>query len=1079
MRTSPHITQYIKEFDFVSLFLEEMGWGTFDIPSIEIIIDDEKFILVPIANIGSFAAFECSSDMHGNIPLSQTRKKIEKVLSRSYRENLIIFVDGKNTTQVWQWIKKDSNHEVTRYIRYSKNQSPELLIQKIKQMSFTIEELDNNGNVTLLDVRNRVVNALDVEKVTKQFYEKFTNERKGFSGFINGIPEKEFKDWYISVILNRLMFIYFIQKKGYLDGDVNYLENKLEETRNSGLDFYKDFLIPLFFNGFAKKNRDEFTEKLLGKIPYLNGGLFAKHQIEEKFPNIEIESEGFENMFKFFQQYDWHLDTNPQRTGNEINPDVIGYIFEKYINQKENGAYYTQEDITEYMARNTIVPFILESLFSQNDQADEKFYANLKIEPGRYIFKSVQKGIDKNLNIEIEKGIQEISARENWNLASPLEYGNPSELWREVVDRRVRYEEIIEMIEHDLVTNIDDLIKNNINVEQLLLDYINQLESPGEIYNLYLKLSKISVLDPTCGSGAFLFAALNLLHTIYQSVIEKIEVKLGDWAIEDIKGYETDIANMRNVIDTINLHTNRDYFIYKTIIINNLYGVDLMEEATEICKLRLFLKLISQTNNVEHIEPLPDIDFNIRAGNMLVGFSTLDEAKLAINSSFDFDNVEERIENESKEISILFEEFQLIQNEVNYDTHRIQEVKSLLQEKLTTVAEILNKYLANQYYGVETNDEEKYKAWKDLHLPIHWFNEFYKIINNGGFDIIIGNPPYIQKSKINYKIYNYQTINLQDIYAPCVEKSLTELMSDKGYYSMIIPNSSISTPDYDPLRKVFNETDRHFFAANFGVRPSKLFNGADKRVTILTASSVKKSFKICTTKYRRWISTERPVLLEDTHYIEVEPNMFNIRCYPKVSNILEMKILNKLQIVKKSITNFETRGPTNYSVQYTRKLQYFIQFFLEAPKIFNSHGEEVAPSELKKIYFNSKEHQLVALAVLNSSLFFWYFTCFSDSRNVNQLQIKNFPFDFNKVNSEMANTLSDLSLELMQNLKDNSVMITRNEKAGQLNIQSFKPRHSKVVIDKIDKVLGEYYKFTDDEVDFIINHDIKYRMGLF
>ncbi len=70
-------------------------------------------------------------------------------------------------------------------------------------------------------------------------------------------------------------------------------------------------------------------------------------------------------------------------------------------------------------------------------------------------------------------------------------------------------------------------------------------------------------------------------------------------------------------------HPNHRYFILKSIIVNNLYGVDIMEEAVEICKLRLFLKLVAQIERVEHIEPLPDIDFNIRAGNTLVGFVSL------------------------------------------------------------------------------------------------------------------------------------------------------------------------------------------------------------------------------------------------------------------------------------------------------------------------------------------------------------------------------------------------------------------------------------------------------------------------
>ena len=80
-------------------------------------------------------------------------------------------------------------------------------------------------------------------------------------------------------------------------------------------------------------------------------------------------------------------------------------------------------------------------------------------------------------------------------------------------------------------------------------------------------------------------------------------------------------------------HPNRRYFILKSIIINNLYGVDIMEEAVEICKLRLFLKLVAQVDDVDQLEPLPDIDFNIRPGNTLVGFATLDDVRRRSSAS--------------------------------------------------------------------------------------------------------------------------------------------------------------------------------------------------------------------------------------------------------------------------------------------------------------------------------------------------------------------------------------------------------------------------------------------------------------
>ena len=103
---------------------------------------------------------------------------------------------------------------------------------------------------------------------------------------------------------------------------------------------------------------------MLGNIPYLNGGLFDVHELErpERYgKDIQIDDQAFEKVFNYFDQYQWHLDERPLKNDKEINPDVLGYIFEKYINQKQMGAYYTKEDITEYISKNTVIPFLFDA----------------------------------------------------------------------------------------------------------------------------------------------------------------------------------------------------------------------------------------------------------------------------------------------------------------------------------------------------------------------------------------------------------------------------------------------------------------------------------------------------------------------------------------------------------------------------------------------------------------------------------------------------------------------------------------------------------------------------------------------
>ena len=209
--------------------------------------------------------------------------------------------------------------------------------------------------------------AFDVEKVTRRFYDRFKKGHQAFLCFIEGIGNLADREWYASLMLNRMMFIYFVQKRGFLDNNTNYLRDRLEKVRQRQgegrfISFYRLFLLKLFHEGLGQPEADRAPElaELLGQVPYLNGGLFDVHDLERDNPEIHIPDEAFAQIFDFFDAYQWHLDDRPLRKDNEINPDVLGYIFEKYINQKQMGAYYTKEDITGYISRNTVIPFLFD-----------------------------------------------------------------------------------------------------------------------------------------------------------------------------------------------------------------------------------------------------------------------------------------------------------------------------------------------------------------------------------------------------------------------------------------------------------------------------------------------------------------------------------------------------------------------------------------------------------------------------------------------------------------------------------------------------------------------------------------------
>ncbi len=704
----PEIRQHLKAFDFERLF-NELGWDA-HAQTLTVTVDETDYQLTAIAQKRGLVAFECppAIETDGHPPDYATRRSIQRHVAKSVHEHFIIYTDAEKNTQIWQWLKHEPGKPAaSREHRYHRTQPGDSLLQKLQTIAFSLAEEEQ---LTLPDVTGRVQAGFDVEKVTKRFYEQFKREHAAFLAFLKGIPDEEMQRGYASVMLNRLMFIYFIQKKGFLDNDDNYLRTKLAENQAasaaappSANRYYKEFLCPLFFEGFAKPEAERSREmhRLLGNIPYLNGGIFQKHEIEKLHgEKIEIPDAAFEQIFTFFERYQWHLDERPLRNDNEINPDVLGYIFEKYINQKQMGAYYTKEDITEYISKNTMLPFLFDAARRSCRiafEGDTSVWQLLQAEPERYVYDAVKHGVALDLPPEIAVGINEPTKRTEWNTLAPAEYGLPTDIWREVVARRQRYETVRTKLANGEIRDINALITYNLNIRQFAQDVIENCEGPELLRAFWKAMTQLTVLDPTCGSGAFLFAALNLLEPLYEACLDRMQAFLDEEAHHSRK-----YTDFRQLLERIQQHPNRRYFILKSIIVNNLYGVDIMDEAVEICKLRMFLKLVAQIENVRQIEPLPDIDFNVQAGNTLVGYATYEEVKKAVTGKLDFDDTMGRIQARAEDVESLFTLFRQQQTALGGTVNPSDKQK--LQGKLKELGSELNQYLAGEY-GVKTTQK--------------------------------------------------------------------------------------------------------------------------------------------------------------------------------------------------------------------------------------------------------------------------------------------------------------------------------------------------------------------------------------
>jgi len=694
------------QFSFSTLFVDELGWDQHG-AELSVPILGTTFLLKAAAQKRGMVVWVCQAPAGQQIPDRGTRKKIEHQVARTTLEHLIIFADSQRAEQVWCWARRETGKPVTvpEHFWYASSGNRGFL-QKLEAIAFSLAE---ENTLTLVDVTTRARAAFDVERVTKRFFDEFTKQHKAFLGFIDGITDVADKEWYASLMLNRLMFIYFMQRKGFLNGERDYLRDRLTQCqREKGTDsfysFYRYFLLRLFHEGLGGKARNPELDKLLGRIPYLNGGLFEKHSIEERCPDIAIPDKAFENIFAYFDRYQWHLDERPLRNDNEINPDVLGYIFEKYINQKQMGAYYTKEDITEYISKNTVIPFLFDAAKSKCKVAFDNpdgptVWDHLRDDPDRYIYAAVKHGTALPLPDDIAAGISDVAARTGWNRAAPTEFGLPTEIWREVVARRTRHAEVRTKLAAGEVREINDLITLNLDIRQFAQDVIERCEGPDLLRAFWKSIESVTVLDPTCGSGAFLFAALEILEPLYATCLDRMEAFVADRERSSGKA-DDNPKGFRDVLKKIEAHPNTRYFILKSIILNNLFGVDIMEEAVEICKLRLFLKLAAQVDpdmkaDNLGVEPLPDIDFNIRAGNTLVGYATYAEVEAGAKGDLLRRQELEKIKPRAADLQQAFDAFRIRQ--VQGDGSVPIEDKATLRKRLLALEDELNLQLARRY----------------------------------------------------------------------------------------------------------------------------------------------------------------------------------------------------------------------------------------------------------------------------------------------------------------------------------------------------------------------------------------------
>jgi len=1080
-------TEYISESNFSELFIREMGWNN---PrgqqSFDLAIEGENFTFQIIAERNGFQVMTCQV---AEIPSSSICKKIDTRLRRQANDYICIFHLPHSQHHLWVVpVKKVEKRDLV-LVEYETAERAGFLFEKVDDLTFDLDE-----RTTIMDVKERVQAGfiINSEKITKDFYTGFRKEHTSFAQYITGIDDyideenkkkpknkqvpNRNKQWYTSVMLNRLMFCYFIQKKGFLDRNVNYLRDKLAwvkcekgEDRFYGT-FYQGFLLSLFHDGLNSPRHQSDFEHVYGHIPYLNGGMFSIHELEEQYPKLDIADEAFESLFAFFDQWHWHLDDRLTASGKDINPDVLGYIFEQYINDRaQMGAYYTKEDITEYIGRNTILPFLMDD----TKKADERpFKANgtvwqfLRESGDRYIFDAVKKGHDIPIPEHIAVGIDTskpnlLERRSRWNERTPEDWALPTEIWRETIERLQRYNSIKTKIEKGEITEINDFITYNLDIRQFVQDFLAQTDDHKFVLHFYHALQRVTILDPTCGSGAFLFAALNILEPLYETCIDRMQA----WASQNSNLFKDELQELN-----VKYRSNIRYFIYKSIILRNLYGVDIMVEATEIAKLRLFLKMVAVVDVNPRdpnlgLEPLPDVDFNIRCGNTLVGYATEKEMQEGVQymDLFAQQEFEQKVNDEMTAVSKAYDTFKHVQlgQETNLQVYK--EAKTELKKRLAKLNEILNQTL-----HTATAPGMDYDKWKQSHQPFHWLAEYYDIIKgNGGFDVVIGNPPYVVYRQQNY-VYkvpeSYETYTCGNLFAFVLERCI-HIMSRKSRNGYIIPISGVSNDKFVPLQSLFLNNTISWYSC-YSNRPGKLFDNVEQRLTIVISQIQKGATHYYSSDYHHWYVDERPFLLKNVSY-HINKQWDKTLSFYKIGSLLEETICTKLYING----NGQRRKLGNYLVGnglcfYHNAPTYFIRAMAFKP---NSGKGMRESSHYKQL---NTEYSRTITCILNSSIYYWFFKNISNCRDYGLREISPFPI------GEISDIdFAEIGNRLQQSYVDNRTVKNRIYPSGLVYYEEYYPAKSKPIIDEIDKVLAKHYGFTEEELDFIINYDIKYRMG--